>query len=74
MDYFHRFYGDTAMFGGSTGLHSGLKFFGADHVVFSTDSPFAPIKETIAALDALELSAEDREKITNGNARRLLKL
>jgi aminocarboxymuconate-semialdehyde decarboxylase len=74
MDYFHRFYGDTAMFGGSIGLHSGLKFFGADHVVFSTDSPFAPIKETIAALDALELSAEDREKITNGNARRLLKL
>jgi len=74
MDYFHRFYGDTAMFGASNGLHSGLKFFGAEHVVFSTDSPFAPIKETIAALDALELSAEDRATITSGNARRLLKL
>jgi len=74
MDYFHRFYGDTAMFGASNGLHSGLKFFGAEHVVFSTDSPFAPIKETIAALDALELSAEDRSTITSGNARRLLKL
>lgn len=74
MEYFHRFYGDTAMFGASNGLHSGLKFFGADHVVFSTDSPFAPIKETIVALDALELSAEDRTKITGGNARRLLKL
>jgi len=74
MDYFHRFYGDTAMFGASNGLHSGLKFFGAEHVVFSTDSPFAPIKETIAALDALDLSAEDRATITSGNARRLLKL
>lgn len=74
LEYFHRFYGDTAMFGASTGLHSGLKFFGADHVVFSTDSPFAPIKETIAALDALDLSPEDREKIVSGNARRLLKL
>lgn len=74
LDYFKRFYGDTAMFGASTGLHSGLKFFGADHVVFSTDSPFAPIKETIAALDDLDLSREDREKIVSGNARRLLKL
>jgi len=74
MDYFHRFYGDTAMFGASTGLHSGLKFFGADHVVFSTDSPFAPIKETIAALDDLDLDAASRAKILSGNARRLLKL
>jgi predicted TIM-barrel fold metal-dependent hydrolase len=74
LEYFRRFYGDTAMFGASTGLHSGLKFFGADHVVFSTDSPFAPIKETIAALDDLGLSKEDREKIVSGNARKLLKL
>jgi uncharacterized protein len=74
MEYFHRFYGDTAMFGASTGLHAGLRFFGADHVVFSTDAPFAPMQETVAALDALGLSKEDREKITSGNARRLLKL
>jgi predicted TIM-barrel fold metal-dependent hydrolase len=74
LEYFKRFYGDTAMFGASTGLHSGLKFFGADHVIFSTDSPFAPIKETIVALDDLGLSKEDREKIVSGNARKLLKL
>ncbi|MDP2357213.1 MAG: amidohydrolase family protein [Beijerinckiaceae bacterium] len=74
LEYFRRFYGDTAMFGASTGLHSGLKFFGADHVVFSTDSPFAPIKETIAALGDLGLSPSDMEKITAGNAKRLLKL
>ncbi|MDB5572293.1 MAG: 4-oxalomesaconate hydratase [Hyphomicrobiales bacterium] len=74
LEYFHNFYGDTAMFGGTTGLHSGLAFFGADHIVFSTDSPLGPIKETIAALDRLDLSAADREKIMGGNARRLLKL
>ncbi len=74
LDYFHNFYGDTAMFGGTTGLHSGLAFFGADHIVFSTDSPLGPIKETIAALDQLDLSKADRDKIMGGNARRLLKL
>jgi predicted TIM-barrel fold metal-dependent hydrolase len=74
LDYFHMFYADTAMFGGASGLPSGLKFFGADHVVFATDAPFAPIRETYDALDQLELSAEDRRKITSGNAQKLLKL
>ncbi len=74
LDYFRDFYGDTALMGGTSGLPGGLKFFGADHVVFATDAPFAPIDATIAALDTLDLSAEDRAKIMHGNARRLLRL
>lgn len=74
LEYFRNFYGDTAMFGAQTGLHTGLKFFGADHIVFSTDAPLGPIKETLEALDGLDLSKEDRKKIMSGNAERLLKL
>lgn len=72
LEYFKMFYGDTAMFGGTSGLHSGIAFFGADHVVFATDAPFAPIGETIKALDHLQLSNEDRRKICVRNAEKLL--
>lgn len=72
LEYFKMFYGDTAMFGGTCGLPSGMAFFGADHVVFATDAPFAPIAATIKALDSLQLNDEDRRKICVGNAERLL--
>lgn len=74
MDYFHNFYGDTAMFGAATGLHAGIKFFGADHVVFSTDAPLGPINETIRAVESLGLSKAEMKKVMSGNAERLLKL
>src|SRR5215470_4810970 len=47
LDYFHDFYGDTAMFGGVHGIRCGLEFFGVDHVVFATDAALGPIKPTI---------------------------
>ena len=72
MDYLREFYGDTALMGGTSGLPAGLKFFGADHVVFATDTPFAPIDATIAAIEGLDLSLEDYAKIMHGNAGRLL--
>jgi aminocarboxymuconate-semialdehyde decarboxylase len=74
LEYFRAFYGDTALFGASNGLLSGVGFFGPDHIVFSSDAPLGPIPESIRALDALRLSAEDRTKILSGNAERLLKL
>lgn len=72
LDYFREFYGDTALMGGTSGLPAGLKFFGADQVVFATDTPFAPIDATIAAIDAQDLCEADRRKIFSGNAGRLL--
>lgn len=74
LEYFRKFYGDTAMFGAATGLHAGIRFFGADHVVFSTDAPLGPIGETIKGIDELGLSAEDKQKVLSENARRILRL
>jgi aminocarboxymuconate-semialdehyde decarboxylase len=73
MDYLHDFYGDTALFGG--GLHAvrcGLDFFGADHVVFATDTPLGPIQPTIDSIRRLEISDADKRKIFSGNAARLV--
>jgi predicted TIM-barrel fold metal-dependent hydrolase len=74
LDYMRDFYGDTALFGG--GVHAvrcGLEFFGADHVVFATDTPLGPIAPTIEAIRRLEIADGDRRKIFAGNAERLLK-
>jgi aminocarboxymuconate-semialdehyde decarboxylase len=80
IDYFKMFYNDTALFGAWHAMESGLEFFGADHVLFGTDMPFDPekgpgfIRDTIAAMERMRASAEDKAKIYEGNARRLLKL
>ena len=80
LDYFRMFYGDTALFGAFDGTVCGVRFFGADHVLFASDSPFDPekgtmyIRETIGVIDRLPISAAEREAIYSGNAIRLLKL
>jgi predicted TIM-barrel fold metal-dependent hydrolase len=80
LDYFKMFYADTATFGESGAMKCGLEFFGVDKVLFASDCPFDPeegpgyIRETIKIIDELPLSAEDRYKIYEGNARKLLKL
>ena len=74
MDYFKLFYGDTAMFGATTGVKCGLNFFGPSKIVFATDAPLGPIKKTFDGIAAMDLSKEDREAIFYGNAARLLRL
>jgi uncharacterized protein len=79
-DYFKMFYADTATFGSRPAMECGLEFFGVDHVLFASDSPFDPeqgpgyIRETIHCIEELPISREDREKIYLGNARRLMRL
>jgi predicted TIM-barrel fold metal-dependent hydrolase len=79
-DYFKMFYADTALFGSVAGTKCGLEFFGADHVLFASDSPFDPekgsgyIRETIKIIEELSISDIDRQKIFEENAKRLLKL
>ena len=41
-DYFKDFYADTAVFGSRAATICGLDFYGADHVLFASDSPFDP--------------------------------
>jgi predicted TIM-barrel fold metal-dependent hydrolase len=79
-DYFKMFYADTATFGSRPAMECGLAFFGADQALFATDSPFDPekgsgyIRETIRCIEELSISSEDRQKIYEGNARKLLRL
>ena len=80
LEYFKGFYADTATFGSVGAMKCGLEFFGADHVLFASDCPFDPekgpgyIRETIKIIEELPISDEDRKKIFEGNARKLLKL
>ena len=71
-EYFKMFYGDTAMFGSSSAFPTGVDYFGADHVCFSTDAPFAPVAETFESLKRMELEADVQAKIYKQNAERLM--
>jgi uncharacterized protein len=78
LDYFKDFYVDTATFGSDAALVCSLSFYGVDHVLFASDAPFDPeggpmyIRETIRCIDALNISADDREKLYFKNACTLL--
>lgn len=77
-DYYKMFYGDTALFGAEHALRCAIDFFGVDHILFGSDMPFDPekgtqfIRETIANIEALGLSAAQRAAIFEGNARSVL--
>jgi predicted TIM-barrel fold metal-dependent hydrolase len=80
LEYFKMFYADTALFGSLAGTVCGLAFFGVDRILFGSDSPFDPekgpgyIRETIKTINVLPISEAERQKIFEGNAKRLLKL
>jgi len=80
IDAFRKFYADTASFGSRAAIECGLGFFGCERLVFGTDMPFDPeqgpgyIRGTLKAIEQMDLSAEDRNAILSGNAKRLLKL
>ena len=79
LDYFKMLYADTAL-GEVAPTRCGHAFFGTDHCLFATDAPFdseqgrALMRNTIAAVKALEISDAEKKAIFEGNARKLLKL
>jgi predicted TIM-barrel fold metal-dependent hydrolase len=80
LDLYRRFYCDTAIQGNPSALMCAYEFFGADHMVFATDTPYdneygeRVYRETIAGVDAMAISAAARQQIYEGNARRLFRL
>ena len=78
--YYEMLYADTALNGEVAPTRCGHAFFKTDHCLFATDAPFCSeqgrglISKTIAAVNALDISAAEREKIYSGNARALMKL
>jgi predicted TIM-barrel fold metal-dependent hydrolase len=81
VDYFRMFYADTAIYGNPTALKCGHEFFGADHIVFGTDFPLGDIengdrnyRQTINAIEQMDITEEDKKKIYEDNARKLMRL
>jgi aminocarboxymuconate-semialdehyde decarboxylase len=81
IDYYKRFYADTALYGNTSALMCGYTFFGPDHLVFGIDMPlgdttlgYRNYRQTINAIDAMAISDEDKKKIFEDNARKLMRL
>jgi aminocarboxymuconate-semialdehyde decarboxylase len=77
LDSFRRFYVDTADHPATT-LRCVKDFFGPDRMVLGTNYPYGPeegcvlVKNSLRAIDGLDLNAVDKEKILGGNAAGIL--
>jgi uncharacterized protein len=77
LDYFRRFYADTALFGAAHAVRCVIDFFGTSHVLFGTDTPLGPenaVEATIQDIESIALDAAQRESVYAGNAVELLHL
>src|SRR5262245_27315046 len=80
VERYRRLYCDTAIQGNTPALMCALDFFGADRMVFATDTPYdnefgeRVYRETIPAVEAMSVPDEVKQPIFEGNARRLFKL
>jgi aminocarboxymuconate-semialdehyde decarboxylase len=80
LDYFRKFYGDTALNGSVAGLLAAYSFFGHEKLLFGTDSPFdteggkSVGQATIESMNALPIPPAAKAMMFSGNARRLFHL
>jgi aminocarboxymuconate-semialdehyde decarboxylase len=77
LTYFRMFYVDTALNGAPHGVECIVDFFGADRVLFGTDTPFDSgpgefIRDTIADVEALKIDGSTKQAVFQHNALRLL--
>ena len=79
-EYFRRFYTDTALIGNTPALMCAHAFFGADRILFGSDSPFDSqlgdygTRRTIEAIERMDIPEGDRKKIFEENARKIMRL
>jgi uncharacterized protein len=77
LDSFRRFYVDTADHPAST-LKCVKDFFGVERLVLGTNYPYGPedgcvlVKNSLKAIEGLELSPVEKQKVLGGNAARIL--
>jgi predicted TIM-barrel fold metal-dependent hydrolase len=80
IEYFRMFYADTALYGATPSLMCGHAFFGTDHLLFATDMPYDAeggelyTRDTINAIEQMEISTSEKKQIFEGNARKILGL
>lgn len=75
LEYFHRFYADTALFGAPHAVRCVIDFFGPTHVFFGTDTPLGPstaVEATIADIESSGRPSADLEAVFAANATTLL--
>jgi len=77
-EYFKRIYGDTVLGSNTSSMMCGYNFFGANHIVFSTDYPYPGADLGVAAvikgIEGMNITSEEKTKIFSKNVRQLLKL
>ena len=80
IEYFRRFYADTALNGSTAGLMCGYAFFGATRIVFATDFPYDSengdrfTREVINSIEVMDIPDLEKDMIFEGNAKMLLHL
>ena len=80
LNYYRRFFYDTAVNGHTAALQCGRAFAGIDQMVFATDMPFDNqkgrrlIHDTIASVEQMGLNDEEKAKLYRKNAINLLRL
>ena len=80
VEYFKKFYTDTALSGSTPGLMCGYSFFGADHLLFGTDMPYDSefgdrnTRQTIRSVEQMTISDSEKGRIFGDNAKRMLGL
>jgi aminocarboxymuconate-semialdehyde decarboxylase len=80
IEYFKMFYNDTALNGSTSGLMCAYHFFGEDHLIFGTDMPYdienggVSIRQTIGAIEGMDIPESSKKKIYEDNARNLMHL
>lgn len=81
IDYFKMFYADTAIHGNTPALMCAYAFFGAGNILFGADMPLGDTerghrnyRQTLNAIEAMDISDEEKKKIYEDNARRLMRL
>jgi len=80
LNYYRRFYYDTAVNGHTAALQCGRAFAGIDRMVFATDMPFDNqkgrrlIRDTIASVEQMGLTDAEKAKVYRKNAINLLRL
>lgn len=80
IEYFRMFYNDTAVMGSVGAMQAAYAFFGADQLLFGTDSPFDTqggalfTRDTLFTIEALAIPPAQKAAIYGGNLARLLHL
>jgi predicted TIM-barrel fold metal-dependent hydrolase len=81
LEYYKMFYNDTAIHGNTPALMLAYHFWGADHLVLGADMPLGDYergvrsyRQTINAIEAMDITDDEKKKIFADNARGLLRL